>query len=191
MAPMSRQMGTRPNGGNGGNMVRGASFAAAKGTALIVLAVVIGVVLLRVVDDGSDPQVGAPAEEEATETTTTVASTGETTGEDTTDETAPTGEQLTPDQLTVRVYNGGAERGAARTKSDELRVAGYTNQGEPTDWQGRSQDGDLVMCREGLEREAAALAVAVASSPLVEVMSDPPPPDSDDYNCVVVVGAAT
>jgi hypothetical protein len=72
--------------------------------------------------------------------------------------------------------------------SDALQVAGYTNQGEPTDWPDHEQTGNLVMCREGLDQEATALAVAVGSGTLVEAFADPPPPGSDEFNCVVVGG---
>jgi hypothetical protein len=177
-------MGGRTNGG--GNVAKGAGFAAAKGAALIGLAVVIGIVLLQVVDDGSDgPAASSPDE---TETTTTTAAPDD--GEDT-DETTPdtSAAELSPEQLTVLVLNGGAQQGAARAMSDALKQVGYTNQGEPSDWPDRDQTGNVVLCRAELTREAAALAVAVGSA-TVEDFPDPAPPGADEFNCVVVVGAA-
>lgn len=177
-------MGGRANGG--GDVAKGAGFAAAKGAALIGLAVVIGIVLLQVVDDGSSgPVASSPGETEAT--TTTAAPGGDNGTEETTPDTSET--QLAPEQLTVLVLNGGAPQGAARAMSDALKQAGYTNQGEPSDWPDREQTGNVVMCRAEFTREAAALAVAVGSA-TVEAFPDPAPPGGDEVNCVVVVGAA-
>jgi len=171
--------------GNGGNVARGAGFAAAKGAGLIGLAVVIGFVLLQVVDDGSEPAVEA---EGNSDTTTTVPA-AEGDDDDTTDTTAATAE-LTPDQLNVLVLNGSAPPGSAGSMSDALLQAGYTNQGEPSDWVDHEQTGNVVVCKEGLDREASSLAVAVGAGTLVEPFPDPVPPGSDESNCVVVVGAA-
>ena len=87
------------------------------------------------------------------------------------------------------MLNGGAPQGSARSMADALQQAGYTNQGEPSDWTDREQTGNVVLCRAEFTREAAALAVAVGSA-TVEEFPDPAPPGADEFNCVVVVGAA-
>ena len=94
----------------------------------------------------------------------------------------------TPAELVVLVLNGGAPQGTARTMSDNLKVAGYTNQPEPSDWEGLAQAGNLVLCRPGLDEEAGALATAVGPSTPISPFPDPIPPGSETSDCVVVVG---
>ncbi len=99
----------------------------------------------------------------------------------------------TPAELVVFVVNGGAPQGAAGTMADSLKVDGYTNQPKgAADWIDHSQAGNTVMCRAGLDQEAAALATAVGDgAPVpVEAMVEPPPTGSEPTDdCVVVVGA--
>jgi hypothetical protein len=179
---MSRQTGGR---NNGNTVARGAGFAAAKGAALIGLAVVIGVVLLLVVDNGDvDPQNGAASN--GNETTTTVAESSDST--DTTPTTSDTVPAKTPAELSVLVLNGGAPQGSAKEMSDNLRLAQYTNQLTPADWADRDQTGNVVMCKAGLDQEAAALATAVGEGTPVEPFAEPAPPGSEGAECVVVVG---
>jgi LytR cell envelope-related transcriptional attenuator len=179
---MSRQVGGR---GNGSTVARGAGFAAAKGAGLIGLAVVIGIVLLNVVDDGSTSVSGSGSGSNGA--TTTVPPTDST--DDTTETTADTVPVKTPAELSVLVLNGGAPQGAARTMSENLRLQQYTNQLEASDWADRAQEGNVVMCKAGLDQEGAALAIAVGQGTPVEPFADPAPPGSEAADCVVVVGA--
>jgi len=182
MASMSRQGGGR--GSNGGGVARGASFAAAKGFILIALAVIIGIVLLNVYDDGgvSEPGAESPAP-------TTEAPDGTSGGESTTTTTAA-GPPRARQELSIVVLNGGAPAGSAGDMSDALKQVGYTNQLRPSDWNGRDEPGNAVLCREGLDREAATLASAVGGEARVEAFPDPAPPSSEGADCVVVVGPA-
>jgi hypothetical protein len=191
MAGMSRQTpgrgNGRSNGGSGGGpFAAGAGFAAAKGAALIVVALIIGIVLLNVVDDGSNDvdSAGSSSEDNGDTTDTSGATTDPTTAPTTVD-TVPA---RTPAELVVLVLNGGAPQGTARTMSDNLKVAGYTNQPEPSDWEGLEQAGNLVLCRPGLDEEAGALATAVGPSTPISPFPDPIPPGSETSDCVVVVG---
>lgn len=181
---MSRQTGGR---GNGNTVARGASFAAAKGAGLIALAVIIGVVLLNVVDDGDTDQ-GSNGSGSGSETTATTAAGASDTTEATTETTADSVPAKTPAELSVLVLNGGAPQGTAREMSDNLKLSGYTNQLQAADWAGRQQAGNVVMCKAGLEQEAAALATAVGEGTPVEAFADPAPPGSETADCVVVVG---
>jgi hypothetical protein len=178
---MSRQLGRS----NGGQVARGAGFAAAKGAGLIGLAVVIGIVLLNVVDDGSS---GPTDQGSDNSSATTTATTPESTSESTTP-TTEAGPPRTPDQLAVIVLNGGAPAGSAKDMSDALKVEGYTNQSQAADWTGREQTGNTVLCRAGLEREAATLATAVGEGTPTDVFPDPPPTGAEEADCIVVVGA--
>jgi LytR cell envelope-related transcriptional attenuator len=177
-----------PNGG-----ARGDGFNAAKGLAVIAVAIILGVVLLQTVHSSS-------ARSATTTTPTTrkpVAHTTTTTtpqSNSTTATTAPTGPVKTPDQLRVLVLNGGAKAGAAKTMSQTLSQKGYTNQADANTWSSHHQSGNTVLCRAGLDREAAALATTVGSGTPVPISpfpaTAPPfsagPPPAD---CVVVVGA--
>jgi hypothetical protein len=179
-------MGGRGNGGGGNAVARGAGFAAAKGAGLIALAVVIGIVLLNVVDDGSVDN-DAPSSSNTT-TPTTTASSDSTGGGETTTPTSDEVPPKTPAELTVLVLNGGAPPRSAKAMSDALQLKDYTNQLEPADWPDHEQTGNTVMCKTGLDEEGAALAIAVGTATKVD-FPDPPPPGSDTADCVVVVGA--
>lgn len=157
----------------------------AKGAVLIAVAVVIGIVLLQVVDDGSTGRVIASGGDGRT-TTTTADKQG---AARTTTTTTPAAPPKNPDQLRLLVLNGGAPAGSAGTMSEALKQKGYTNQ-EPANDDNKSRTGNIVYCREGFSREAAALAVAVGAGTTAEAFPAPAPPFSDKADCVVVVGKA-
>jgi hypothetical protein len=183
---MSRQMGGRGNGNNA--VARGAGFAAAKGAGLIALAVVIGIVLLNVVDDGT-VKAGTKTTDKTTATTT--AATTDTTGGGAT--SSPTSDKVppkTPAELNVIVLNHGAPPGAAGRMSDLLRTKGYTKQIDANDWSGSKQTGNSVMCKAGLDEEAAALATAVGNGTPMATFPEPAPPNSHTADCVVAVGGS-
>jgi len=164
-------------------MARGASAAAAKGAALIGLAVIVGVFLLQRTDTSANSS-STPVN--TVKTTTTVKTAQSTT----TSTTLPATPTKTPDQLKVLVLNGGAPTGAAATMRTKLQSAGYTNQAPASTWTGHTQTGKSVMCKSGLSREAVALSVQTAlQGSKVVTFPTPPPPSSDAVDCVVVVGA--
>ena len=174
----------RPSGGNG-EFARGASAAAAKGAALIGLAVIVGVFLLQRVDTstaGPSTTLVKPAKT----TTTTAQGPPKTT---TTVTTSPATPAKTPDQLKVLVLNGGAPTGAANTLRTKLLQVGYTNQPQANTWAGHSQSGKSLMCRAGLDREQVALSQQTALQGVkVVAFPTPAPPFSDGIDCVVVIG---
>ncbi len=176
----------RPAGGNGGGIARGVGSAAAKGTFLIALAVVVGIVLLQQVDNGKTTSGASPTTHPRTTTTTRhVASTS------TTRPTTPaTGAVKAPAQLSVIVLNGGAPSGRANTMRTKLLQKGYTNQPAATNWTGHHQTGNSVFCRSGLTREATRLASAVGPGTVTRSFPSPPPTNApSSVDCVVVVGA--
>src|SRR5262249_13121463 len=95
----------------------------------------------------------------------------------------------TPDQLHIIVLNGGAPAGEAGRTRTALVQKGYTNNDQANTWTGHTQTGDTVMCKPGLDREAAALAVSVGGGATVVGCPTPPPPFTDNVDCAVVVGA--
>jgi hypothetical protein len=169
----------QPNSGSG---ARGNSSAFVKGALLIGLAVVIGVVLLQVSDNDDEGTSGA-APSDTTQPTTTTTIPPTTT-------TVPTAPPKTNAELALIVLNGGAPTGAAADMNTQLKQAGYTNQEAANDWEGQTQAGNSVLCKPGLDREAVALSVAVGENTPTAAFPDPPPPFSENVDCVVVVGAA-
>jgi hypothetical protein len=180
-------MSPQQRGGGGGDVARGAGYAALLGALLIGVAVVIGIVLLQIGDDDNDgPQstagnTTAPTQPVATTSTTT---TGSTSTASTTPNPRP------PAEVRVIVLNGGAPAGAAGDMADALRLKGYTNQQPANDWTGHEQTGNSVTCTEGFTREGTSLAIAVGEGTKSTIpYPTPPPPFSDTVDCVVVVGA--
>ena len=182
------------DGGNSRPDAASASSAVAKGALLIGLAVIIGVLLLHTIDTNDTSSASGSTPTPTTtkpKTTTTVKRSSATTT------TLPQTPAKPPDQLRVIVVNGGAPTGDASKMSTKLKQDHYTNQPAATDWTGHKQTGNSVLCRAGLDREAAALAVAVGGgtpapiqpfpSPEPSFASDPPPP----VDCIVAVGSGT
>ena len=118
--------GAQTGGGRG--IPLGAGSSTVKGALLVGAAVVLGIVLLQVVDDGSSGPV-ANGRTPVVSTTTTVKKTTTTTGKTTpTTKTTPVKK---PAQIKLLVLNAGAPTGSAGTVSTTLRNHGYTNQGTP------------------------------------------------------------
>jgi hypothetical protein len=178
---MSRQPG------NGGDFARGASTAVAKGTALIGLAVIVGVFLLQRVDTSTAGSQTTPVKKPTKATTTTRPPRTTST---TTSTTQPAAPPKTPDQLKVLVLNGGAPTGDAAKLRTKLVQAGYTNEPQANTWTGHTQTGLTLMCKPGLDREKVALSQQTALKGVRVInFPTPAPPNSDSVDCVVVVGS--
>jgi hypothetical protein len=175
---MSRRQGSAPSG----DVVRGAGSAAVKGAVLIGLAVVLGIFLLQQIDTGETGPVDDPNGTSGAPRTTTTEQGSTTT-------TAALAPARTPEQLHIIVLNGGAPAGSAGATRTDLVAKGYTNNDQANTWTGHQQTGTTVMCKGGLDREAAALAVAVGEGATVQAFPTPPPPFTDNVDCAVVVGA--
>jgi hypothetical protein len=157
-----------------------AGFSAARGAALVAIAVIIGVVLLQAIDDGNDGPVGdgGPA---STTTTTTPASTGSSGPETTTTTKAAA---LPPGQVTVRVLNGSGVAGAAGTLTNTLKAKGYKTL-VASDASPRT--GTVVYAKTGRTTECTTLSASVPNS---KVQAMPTPvPGGQDADCIVVIGS--
>lgn len=145
---------------------------AARGAALIGVAVVLGIVLLQVVDDGGSPGGGSNG--------TTPATNGNNT-------TSTTLAGPNP-ELLVKVLNGSGVSGAAQNTANELRAAGYAtaNAGDaPTPREG----SNAVQCSEGFEDDATTLAKVVGGNTVVETFPDPVYQGTEQgVNCFVIIG---
>jgi hypothetical protein len=144
---------------------------AARGAALIGVAVVIGIVLLQVVDEGGT---GTPNGSSTPATNANNAST-----------TTQSPDVRPPQEVRVLVLNGSGVAMAAATKANELRGQGYAIAGTGN---APVQQGTQVLCREGFEAEADALATTVGEGTSIAPFPDPPPEGGDQADCIVVIG---
>jgi hypothetical protein len=176
--------GAQTGGSAGGRGIPlGAGSQTLKGGLLVGAAVILGIVLLQVVDPGTSGPVASGRK--PTTTTTTTKKTTTTTKSTTTTKTTPVKK---PAQIKLLVLNAGAPTGSAGTVSTTLRNHGYTNQGTPGD-DPAHKTGKRVLCRAGLGREAATLAVLLGTGTTKGTIGNPAPPGSTGYDCVVEIGA--
>src|SRR5690349_23119516 len=139
-----------PGPGRGRAVPAASSFARsflgafARGTGLVAVALVIGIVLLQWSDASTDaaaggqpPPAGTPVAPPESTTTTT---------------TAPAGPRP-PAQVAVLVLNATGKSNQAKPMSDRLGVVGYHTL---TPGNAARRPDTTVLCRPGLEREAAA-----------------------------------
>jgi hypothetical protein len=174
----------RTRTGKGVGFGRSVAFSAARGAGLIGLAVIIGIVLLQVIDDGTSGPIGdggaVTAGSSGTTTTTGAGSSSTTTT--TTTAAAPV---HPPAEVAVLVLNGSGRPGAAMTQSNALKSKGYQTK-TPTDAPQRT--GNIVYFTPGYDRECTTVAASVDGAPKVEAIPSPPPTGSEGANCVVILG---
>jgi hypothetical protein len=156
--------------------------AFARGTGLVAVALVIGIVLLQWSDASTDaaaggqpPPAGTPVAPPESTTTTT---------------TAPVGPRP-PAQVAVLVLNGTGKNAQAKPMADRLAVVGYHTLTPGT----VSKRADsVVLCRPGLEKEATALVAATGLGPAVtagtlDATAAAALPGAADADCAVILGA--
>jgi len=144
---------------------------AARGAALIGVAVVIGIVLLQVVDSGGGGTGGSaapPTNGNGDTTSTTEADSGRP-----------------PQEVRVLVQNGSGVAMAAATKANELRGLGYAIAGTGN---AAVQQGNTVACLSGFESEAEALAKQVGAGTTVTAFPSPVPAGAEATDCIVIIG---
>jgi hypothetical protein len=156
--------------------------AFARGTGLVAVALVIGIVLLQWSDASTDaaaggrpPVVGTPAAPEATATSATTA-------------TGPAGPRP-PSGLSVLVLNGSGRNNQAKPMSDRLAVVGYHTLTPGTV---AVRTDSAVLCRAGLDRETSALVAATglpAKPGTLDTATAAGFPAAGPADCVVVIGA--
>ena len=159
-----------------------AGLSAARGAALVAVAVIIGIVLLQAIDDGNDGPVGdgGPASTTSTTTSTSTDSTGS--GSSTTSTTKAAA--LPPAQVTVRVLNGSGVAGAAGTLTNTLKAKGYktlvASDAAP-------HSGTVVYAKTGKTAECTTLSASVPDSKVQPMPS--PVPGGQDADCIVLIGS--
>ncbi len=151
----------------------------ARGAALVVVAVVIGLLLLRNGLDTSEVVTSTKPDKSGSTSTDKSGATGTTTT------TAPA---RSPAKVTVIVLNGTPTGGAAGKYSTALASAGYQML-KPGD-AATKIPATQVFFTPGYEREAAAVALAAGAPATLTpaALPTPPPGDVGAANVVVVVG---
>jgi len=159
----------------------------ARGIVLVAAAVVLGLFLLRALEDS------APSDDIATSPTESTAAGGEATdtttaegGDETTTTAAPVRQ---PAEIVVRVANVSGVEGAAGDRTQQLTTAGYQTV-EPTNGpEGQQLDATQVFFVDGFEGEARALAEQLgAPAEGVAAMPAQPPVDPGGAQLVVLLG---
>jgi LytR cell envelope-related transcriptional attenuator len=167
-------------GGRGGSGVN----SAVRGAGLVGLAVVLGIVLLQVIDKG-------PAGNGATPAGTSQATTPPTSAPapaSSTSEPATTARGTNPKargEVRVIVFNAGAASGAAGNMTNKLRTLGY-QLSPPANTNARR--GTAVQCKQDFDKEAVQLQGDVGAGTTVEPFANPALPETENVNCVVLVG---
>jgi len=173
-----------PTGGTGGIGGRGGSGvnSAVRGAGLVGLAVVLGIVLLQVIDKGPAGNGATPAGTSPAPTTPTSAAAPESSQPAT---TAGGGNVRPRAEVRVVVFNAGAASGSAGNMTNKLRSLGY-QLAPPANTNARR--GTAVQCKQGFDKEAVQLQGDVGTGTVVEPLANPPLPETENVNCVVLVG---
>jgi hypothetical protein len=178
-APEPGAMRRRPP--TGSSFTRSFLGAFARGTGLVAVALLIGVVLLQWSDASTDaaaggqpPPVGTPVA--PPETSTTTAS------------TAPAGPKG-PADLAVLVLNGTGKNQQAGPMSTRLNVVGYRTL---TPGNAARRPDSVVLCKPGLDQEATALVAATGIPATAGVLDEAAASGMEgaaEADCVVILGA--
>lgn len=167
-----------------GSFGRSAGGAMARGIALIVAAVLLGVILLNATDapepltvsSDESPEVTTEAPSGGNPTTTVVAPVGS-------DTTGPAAARP-PAEVTVLVANGAQVQGAASKLSTQIAGGGFTMTSPAN---AAPVPTSSVYFAEGYEADARAVAALLTPAPPVALMPSPPPVDDLRGAQVVVV----
>jgi hypothetical protein len=172
---------SRP-GGRGGAREGSGINSAVRGAGLVGLAVILGIVLLQVIDKGPAGNGATPA---GNVTTTPTPSSAAPPASSEPATTAKSGNARARNEVRVVVFNAGAASGAAGNMTNKLRTLGY-QLAQPTNTNARR--GTAVQCKQGFEKEAAQLQGDVGAGTTVEPFANPPLPETETVNCVVLLG---
>ncbi|MEW6471684.1 MAG: LytR C-terminal domain-containing protein [Actinomycetota bacterium] len=164
-----------------GSFTRSFLGAFARGTGLVAVALVLGIVLLQWSDASTDVAAGGQPPPAGTpvgpaETSTTTAS------------TAPPGPRA-PGDLAVLVLNGSGKNQQAGPMSERLKVVGYRTL---TPGNASRRPDSVVLCRPGLDQEATALVVATgipATAGILDEAAAAGMEGAAEADCVVIIGS--
>lgn len=168
----------RRRAAGGASFTRSFLGAFARGTGLIAVALVLGIVLLQWSDASTDvaaggqvPVVGTPVAPPETTTTTALAG------------------PRAPGELAVLVLNATGKNQQAKPMSDRLAVVGYRTL---TPGNATRRADSVVLCRAGLDGEAAGLVAATglpATTGVLDEAAASGMEGASEADCVVIIGA--
>lgn len=180
------QRDDRGRAGSGGGFAKSVAGSAARGAALIALAVIIGIVLLQVIDDGTSGPIGDGGNVNAGNSTATTAPAGGSgNGSSSTTSTTGATPAKQPAEVAVLVLNGSGRGGAATSQTNALKAEGYQTK-TPAD--APQRQGNIVYFKPGFDRECTTVAGIVGGAPQVQPIPNPAPTGSEAANCVVILG---
>lgn len=153
----------------------------ARGVALIIAAVLLGIVLLRATDDPGVEAVGTarvtvPSGDRGPTSTTLKGS------------STTLAKAHDPSSVTVLVANGAGIKGLASKIADKLKAANYVT-AEPENTKAPA-DASAVFFSPGYEADANAIAALLTPAPKVAPVPNPPPVTDLKGAKVLVVAAA-
>ena len=138
----------------------------ARGIVLLAAAVVLGLFLLRALEDS------APSDDIATAPTGTTAAGGEATdttaGEDGGDTTTTAAPLRQPAEVVVRVANVSGVSGAAGERTEQIAAAGYQTVEATNGPEGQQLDATQVLFVDGFEGEARAQHIVYTTKDMQE-----------------------
>lgn len=164
----------------GSSFARSFLGAFARGTGLIAVALVLGIVLLQWSDSSTDAAAGGEPVVVGTpvappESTTTTAP-------------APAGPRP-PAEVTVLVLNASGRNQQATPMSERLAVVGYRTL---TPGNAARRPESVALCRPGLEEEATALVAATGIPATTGVLDEAAAAGMEgaaEADCVVIIGS--
>jgi hypothetical protein len=169
-----------------GSFQRSAGGAMVRGIALIVAAVVLGVVLLRATDSPAPTSISATSTDTASTTPSSVANDGSTTVPST--PTTTKAAAHTASDVQVLVANGSGVAGAAGRVATKLGSKNYVI--KPSVNTATTASASAVYYQPGYQADAEAIAALLTPKPGVQPMPDPAPvKDLTGAHVLVVVAA--
>jgi hypothetical protein len=169
----------RRRAAGGSSFTRSFLGAFARGTGLIAVALVIGIVLLQWSDASTDAAAGGQPPP---------AGTPVAPPESTTTTTAPPGPKA-PASLAVLVLNATGKNQQAKPMADRLAVVGYHTL---TPGNAARRPDSVVLCKAGLDQEAAALVAATglpATTGVLDEAAAAGMEGTSEADCVVIIGS--
>ena len=158
-----------------------------KGVLLVGAAVVLGIVLLQVVDDGSSGPVAEPvARDHDDHRVDDDDDQGNEPDDHDHEDHHPVKK---PAQIKLLVLNAGAPTGSAATVSDDPAQQGLHEPGHSRRTIRTTGPASRCCVARRSSREAATLAVLLGTGTTKAALGNPGPPGSTGYDCVVLIGS--
>jgi hypothetical protein len=160
--------------------IRTVLLTAARGAALIGLAVVVGIVLLQVVDNPTGGSDGDSSD------TTSATDAGDGNGNGIGQNGTTDG--VSPSDVSVVVLNASGVQGAAQAETDVLAAAGYATL---TPGNADAQTGITVACSDATQDALQPLIDTVGQGATPTAFPAQTPTGAENADCIVFLGTVT